>query len=167
MNNESVGAVGLSTKYSVTCTRDGKVIWVEDFHNLVVTAGLDAILDAAFKTGLTSPAWYIGLVNDASFSAYTVGDTLASHSGWLETAGYSGNRKAFTPGSISAGSVSNLGSPAVFTMNTTVTVRGAFLANAASGSSGILYGVGDLSAPRSVIAADVLSVSVTLTAASN
>lgn len=160
-----IGVMRFRTHYKVEGWRNGRRIWIEEFDNLVVTAGLNAVLDAAFKTGLAAPAWYLGLVNNASFSAYDAADTLAAHAGWLETAAYTGNRKAWTPGAIAAGSVSNSGSPASFAINATITVRGAFLCDAASGSSGTLYGAGDFSAARSLLSGDTLTVTATLTAA--
>lgn len=158
--------VGMHTQYKVECIRDGKVIWTEEFPNLVTTAGLNKVLDATFKTGLTTPAWYLGLVNNASFSIYAAADTLSSHAGWLESTDYSGNRKALTLGSISGGSVSNAASPGQFTMNATITIRGAFLCDASSGSSGTLYGEGDFSVARALLSGDVLNITATLTATS-
>ena len=51
------------TKYKAVCRdRNGKVRWRARAHNLVVTTGLNKLLDATFKTGLASPLWYIGMV---------------------------------------------------------------------------------------------------------
>lgn len=154
--------ITLFTPYHAVCWRDGHIIWEDDFHNLVTTAGLNKAMDALFKTGIASPAWYLGLVDNAGFSAYSASDTLVSHAGWAETSAYTGNRKAFVPGSISAGSVSNSSNPAPFVMNGTVTVRGSFLCDAATGSSGTLYGVGNFTGGnRSVTAGDVIVVTST------
>src|SRR3954449_11408668 len=59
--------------------------WADQFKNLMATTGLNKLLDATLKTGLTSPAWYIGLVDNASFSAFSAADTMASHAGWIES----------------------------------------------------------------------------------
>lgn len=140
------------------------VVWEDDSTNLVTTAGKNKVLDAALKGGLTTPAWYIGLVDNASWGAgYAAGDILSSHAGWIEAAQYTGNRKAWTPGTISAGSVDNVGSTAVFAMNNTVTVRGCFMCDAASGTSGTLLGEGDFSSSRALISGDTLSVTATVT----
>lgn len=141
--------------------------WKDGFNNLVTTAGLNKLLDAAFKTGLTSPTWYVGLVDNASFSAYAAGDTMSSHAGWVEGTPYSNStRPAFTPGSVSGGSVDNSASKAVFNINATLTVRGAFLADNSTkgGSTGTLYGEGDFGAARSVLSGDTLNVQITLSA---
>lgn len=156
-------AVSAITLYEIECRdANGNLKWREEFHNLVVTAGLNKLLDAAFKTGLASPAWYVGLKGAGTIAA---GDTMASHAGWSEITDYSeSNRQALTLGSISGGSVDNSASKAVFTINGTATVAGAFSVdnNTKSGTSGTLYGVGDFSTSRSVISGDTLSVQITL-----
>lgn len=152
------------TTYHVECWRDGKLIWEEKFPNLVTTAGKNKLLDATFKTGLTTPAWYVGLVDNASYSAYAAADTMSSHAGWIEGVPYSDStRRTFTPGTIASGSVDNSASKAVFTINATLTIRGAFLVDNStkSGTSGTLYGVGDFATTRSVISGDTLNVTVT------
>jgi hypothetical protein len=138
-------------------------VWEDESDNLVTTAGKNKTLDAAFKTGLTTPAWYVGLVNDASWSAYAAGDILSSHGGWLETTLYSGTRKAWTAGTIASGSVDNSASNAVFAINNTVTVRGCFLCDATSGTTGTLLGEGDFASSRALVNGDTLSVTITLT----
>jgi hypothetical protein len=141
--------------------------WADGFDNIVVTAGLNKLLDATIKTGLASPTWFVGLVDNASFSAYAAGDTMASHAGWIEGVPYSNaTRQAFTPGSIAAGSVDNSASKAVFNINATLTVRGAFLVdnNTKSGTTGTLYGEGDFAAARAVLSGDTLNVQITLSA---
>lgn len=165
----SLGA-RLSHRYQVECRdRDGRLKWVEDVHNLVTTEGLNKYLDATLKTGLASPAWYVGLVK-AKTTGYAAGDTLASHAGWTEaavTTDYTGNRQAFTPGTISAGSVDNSASKASFAILQTLTIAGAFLCSAASGTSGTLLGVADFSQSRSVVNGDTLSVTVTASIAAS
>lgn len=143
-----------------------EVLWTEEFPNLVTTAGLNKLLDATLKTGLASPTWFVGLVDNASFSAYAAGDTMGSHAGWIEGVPYSNaTRPAFTPGAIAAGSVDNSASKAVFNVNATLTVRGAFLADNStkSGTTGTLYGEGDFASARSVVSGDTLNVTITAT----
>lgn len=173
-----LAAVKSSTLYQVQCwdhwhrSKTGKLLrrrkipvlrWEDEFWNIVVTAGLNKLLDATFKTGLTSPAWYVGLKGTGSMLA---ADTMASHSGWAEIVPYSDStRPAFTPGSISAGAVDNSASKATFNINTSSTVYGCFLADNStkSGTTGTLYGGGDFGSSRSVINGDTLNITVTLT----
>jgi hypothetical protein len=155
-----------STRYVLTCHRQGALVWTEAFDNMVVTAGKNKLLDACFVTGLASPAWYVGLVDNASFVTYALTDTMASHAGWNEGVPYSNAaRVALTPGSIASGSVDNSASPAVFTISASLTVRGAFLTDTAtkSGTLGTLYGAGDFTIARSVLGGDILTAILALT----
>jgi hypothetical protein len=155
-----------STQYEVECWRDGKLLWVEKFHNLVTTVGKNGILDITFKNGGAANAWYVGLVDNASFSAYAVGDTMGSHAGWVESQAYGeATRVAYVPAVASAGTMTNTASKAEFTMNATKTIRGAFLVNQSTkgGTTGTLYGIGDFAVSRSVISGDILFVRITLT----
>ena len=94
-------------------------------------------------------------------------DTLSSHSPWTESSAYSGNRPAFTPGSISGGSVDNSASQASYTINANNTwIGGLFLASVNTGTSGILYGMAPFSSPgfKKLDSGDTLNVTATLTA---
>jgi hypothetical protein len=174
---ESVGVLS-SSVYVIECienwhrTKAGKILrrrktpivkWREQFNNIVVTTGLNILLDSTIKTGVTSPTWFVGLKGTGTMVA---GDTMASHSGWAEITPYSDStRPAYTPGTISAGAVDNSAAKAVFNINGTSTVYGCFLANNSTkgGTTGTLYGGGDFGSPRAVINGDTLNVTVTLT----
>ena len=155
--------IGLANFWKVTCLdKDGNIKWEENNKNIIVTAGLNHILDVQFHATTQVTAWYIGLKGAGTPVA---ADTMASHGSWAELAGYSGNRKEWTEGAASAGSMTN-SSSVDFTINATATVAGAFLNTAATGTSGTLYGVVDFSSSRAVISGDTLQVTVTVTAAS-
>ena len=155
-------AVKISQKYRVEChDRDGKLKWVEEFDNLVVTAGRNKYLDATLKTGLASPAWYVGLKDTGTPDP---ADTMGSHASWATITPYSNaTDPAWTPGTISAGSVDNSASKAVFNINATDDVYGAFMKdnNTKGGATGTLLGAGDFGAARSVQSGDTLNVTVT------
>jgi hypothetical protein len=155
--------VGLANFWKVTCLdKDGNIKWEEDNKNIIVTAGLNHILDTQFHASTQVTTWYIGLKGAGTPIA---ADTMASHSSWAELTGYSGNRKEWTEGASSAGSMTN-SSSVDFTINATATIAGAFLNTASTGTSGTLYGVVDFSSSRAVISGDTLQVTVTVTAAS-
>ena len=155
--------IGLANFWKVTCLdKDGNIKWEEDNKNIIVTAGLNHILDVQFHATTQVTAWYIGLKGAGTPVA---ADTMASHGSWAELTGYAGNRKEWTEGAASAGSMTN-SSSVDFTINATATVAGAFLNTAATGTSGTLYGVVDFSSSRAVIDGDTLQVTVTVTAAS-
>ena len=160
-------AAGASTLYHAQCIKpDGSIRWEVTVPNIVVTAGLNKLLSETFKGSSYTATWYVGLVNNASFSAYAAADTMGSHGGWLEGTPYSNsNRPTLTLGTVSGGSVDNSGAVAAFTINATLTVRGAFIVdnNTKGGTTGTLYGAADFGAARSVISGDTLNVTATLT----
>lgn len=146
--------------------KQGRLKWVEEVKNLVTTEGLNHALDVVFKSGAQLTSWFVGLIDNSGFSAIAAADTLASHAGWTEATGYTGNRQALTLGTISAGSVDNSASKAAFPITGTATINGGFVASVATGTSGILYGAASFSSPRAVENGDTLNVTATLTAAS-
>ena len=155
--------IGLANFWKVTCLdADGNVKWEENKKNIIVTAGLNHILDTQFHASTQVTTWYIGLKGAGTPIA---ADTMSSHSSWSELSGYSGDRKAWTEGAASSGSMTN-SSSVDFTINASATIAGAFLNTAATGTSGTLYGVVDFSSSRAVISGDTLQVTVTVTAAS-
>ncbi len=137
--------------------------WIDEIQNLVVTAGRDKLLDATFKTGLASPAWYVGLKDTGTVDPT---DIMSSHAGWATITPYSNaTDPAFTPGTISAGAVNNSASKAVFNINASDDVYGAFLKddNTKGGTSGTLYGAGNFTGgTRSVQDGDTLNVQINL-----
>lgn len=147
--------------------KDGNLKWTDGFENLVTTVGKNDYLDKTIKGSSYTASWYVGLKNTGT---EVVGDTMASHGSWTENVTYSNaNRPGYTAGTVSGGSVDNSASKAVFNINGTTTIYGAFMvgnhANAAnkSGTDGTLLCVGDFSASRAVVNGDTLNVQVTLT----
>lgn len=156
----------LSTLYQVECLDStGKIKWVEEFHNLVVDAGLNDSLDKHLKGSSYTAAWYVGLTDGTP--TFAAGDTMGSHAGWVEITAYADNRKALTLGSVASKSVDNSASKASFAINNSATVGGAFINTAATGTAGILYGGGAFTADRTVASGDTINVTVTLTAAAS
>lgn len=158
----------LSTHYRVECMRNGRVIWVEEFNNLVVDEGLNDSLDKHLKGSSYTAAWYVGVTTAAN--TFAAADTMASHAGWTESSAYDeATRPALTLGTVSGKSVSNSASKAVFTISGTVTLQGAFVTsnNTKGGTTGILYGGGAFSQARSLVDNDVLNVQITATAAAS
>ncbi len=144
--------------YDFVC-RDaaGNEKWRETIHNLVTTAGKTDIVDKYLKGSAYTAAWYCGLKGTGSAA---VGDTLASHAGWAEVTPYAGNRPTVTWGTSAAGS--NTSSAVSISINATAIVAGAFTSTVNTGTSGVLYSVGDFSASRSVLSGDTLNVTLTL-----
>lgn len=146
--------------------RGGKLIYVDHFKNLMMDVGLNDMLDSYW--GNASHLIYVGLT-DATPTSPAAGDTMASHSGWVEDQNYSeGVRQTLSVGTAASKSIDNSAAPATFSMNATTTIGGAFLtdSNVKGGTTGILIAAGDFSGGnRAVINTDVIEVTVTLTAA--
>lgn len=161
-NAEGVGAGGV---YTVVChDANGNLKWSDSFHNLVVNQGLQDMNSKYFSGSGYTAAWYLGLVTGpGSGNTYAAGDTLASHAGWTENTNYAGNRKAATFGTATTADpsvINNSGSPAVFTMNANAqTIAGAFLCSVSSGTSGVLFSVGNFVGGNKIVdSGDTLTV---------
>ncbi len=152
----------INQHFKVECfDPQGNLKWVEEFDNLVVNVGLDEYLQRIYKSSGFTASDFVGIKATGSIVA---GDTMASHAGWSELTIYSNaNRPGFTPGAVSAQSVDNSASKAVFNINASGTVTGAFIAdnNTKGGSTGILLGGGEFAASRSVGNGDTLNVTMT------
>lgn len=149
--------------YGMRCLAPGGALkWAASFRNLVTNDGKDNLLDIMFDAATQVTTWYLGLVSGAS-PTFAAADTLASHGGWTEFTGYSGNRQAIGFGEPAAQSLVS-SSDVSFSITGSGTVGGAFVCSAATGTSGILYSEGDLDADRTVANGDTLNVEVTLSA---
>ena len=110
-------------------------------------------------------AWFAGDQRGRERIDAAAADTMSSHAGWTEVTDYDeASRQTLSLGSVSAGSVNNSASKAVFTISATVTVGGAFVVSNStkSGTTGTLLGIGAFSGGnRSVVDNDVINVTVT------
>lgn len=153
--------------FTITCyDKDGNLKWEAKSHNLVVNVGLQDMNAKYFAGSSYTAAWYIGLYGAASSNDPAAGDTMASHAGWTEVTAYSqSTRPACSFGTATTADpsvIDNSASPAVFSINGTTTVGGAFLTSdsSKSGTSGTLFSAADFQAPgdRSVVNGDTLNV---------
>jgi hypothetical protein len=167
--NEQIQITG---HYDVKCLdADGNIKWEDTIKNLVVTVGKNNLLDVYLGASTQTTTWYMGLVDNASFTAYAAGDTLASHSGWLENLNYtySGsatNRATVAWGAASAGS--KVSTATTFNITASVTILGAIMCatqarnTTSNGGAGVLYSAGSFTGgSRAVISGDQLLVTYT------
>lgn len=156
--------------YDIVCRdKDGNVKWTASNHNRVVNVGLKDMNDKYFAGSAYTAAWYLGVYGAAASNNPAAADTASSHAGWTEVTTYSNaTRPACTFGAASAASpsvISNSGSPAVFNINGSATIGGAFLIsnNTKGGTTGTLFSAGDFSAPgdRTVANGDTLTLTYT------
>jgi len=163
--------VGAGGVFTFQCfDAQGNLKWEESTHNLVVNVGLKDMNDKYFSGSGYTAAWYLGLVTGpGAGNTYAAADTMASHAGWTEDTGYSqSTRPACSFGAATTADpsvITNSSSVAVFSINATTTVAGAFLTsdNTKSGTSGVLFSVSNFTSPgdRSVVSGDTLNVTYT------
>jgi hypothetical protein len=159
-NGVKVGGV-----FHVVCIGpDGKIKWEDEAKNLVTNVGLQHLLDVLLGGGTPVSPWRVGLTSGTPTVA--AADTLATHGGWTEVTNYTeGSRQEYVE--VRSGqTMSNRASPANFSINGTVTIGGAFLASAASGTSGtLLCAAAFTGGNKSAGNGDTLQVTYTFTAA--
>jgi hypothetical protein len=151
-------------RYQVEHIRDGKIIGVHEFPNGIVTVGKNALLDSFFRNTAPPAAWYTGLVDNASFSAFAAADTMSSHAGWIEATIYTeATRVQWSPGAASAGSITN-GTVMTFNINATGTIKGIFVVsnNTKGGTTGTLWSTAAFGSTVAVNNTDQLKITYTL-----
>jgi hypothetical protein len=153
--------------FTVQCRdKDGNLKWEAQSPNLVVNVGLKDMNDKYFTGSGYTATWFIGLYGAAASNNPAAGDTAASHAGWTEVTAYS---QAARPAAVFAAAttadpsvISNTASPAVYSINGTTTVGGAFLISNSTkgGTTGTLFSAADFQSPgdRSVANGDTLNV---------
>lgn len=174
---ENVQATGV---FGIKCIGpDGQVKWSDSFNNVVTTVGKNLLLNVGLGATAKSTTWYMGLIVSNGYSTIVAGDTMSSHTGWIEsgaqgtgtgprynTAGSTTTRPAITFASASGGAVST-SNGVIFNMTAGGTVKGAFIVdqNTKAGTSGTLYSAGLFNVGDKVVTnGDVLSVTYTASA---
>ena len=143
--------------------RSGLYLPEYDFDSLnsVVTVGKNDLLDVAFGAATQKTMWYFGLINNTPTPTLLVADTLASHTGWSEWTGYTGNRKEWVDAAAASGA-KGTSSLASFTINTSGTLYGAFLCSVDTGTSGILWAHTQFPDPVPVTNGDIVKLNYTI-----
>jgi hypothetical protein len=158
-------------RYEVECIgADGKLKWSDTIDNVVATVGKNLALDSFLAgSAYTVVGPYMGLISSTSYTAVAAGDTMASHSGWLEAGGanaptYTGNRKTAAWSAATAGGKA-LSAALAFAITSTGTVKGAFLCygsgalNTKDNTAGVLWSAGTFSTgDKAVVNGDTLNV---------
>jgi len=161
---ENMSAKG---RFIVECfDKDGNLKWREDNENLVVNVGLQDMNTKYFSGSAYTAAWYIGLYGAGASNSPAAGNTMASHAGWTENTSYSNATRPQavfgTATTANPSVISNSASVAVFNIDGTTTVGGAFLVNNSTkgGSTGTLFSASDFQSPgdRAVVNGDTLNV---------
>lgn len=130
-------------RFKVEHLRNGKVIGVHEFPNGITNEGKNFLLDVMFHGTSALGTWYLGLIDNAGYTALAAGDTYdninQAGNGWDEFTNYTddGNadstttRPTWDEGAASGQSITN-SSPAIFDITGSGTVKGVFLVAGAS-----------------------------------
>ena len=141
----------------------GNLKWVDTIHNLVVNEGLNDSLDKYFRGSSFTASHYCGLTTGTPI--FNATDVLSSHIGWTEITEYNELvRQIVSWGTVSDQSIDNNTNRAVYSINATITIGGAFICtnSVKGGTSGILYGGGVFVGGDKILNnGDILSVKVT------
>ena len=168
---EDAKATGL---FEIKChDKDGNLKWEAQSKNLVVNAGLAYMAGTALTSVTQITSFFLGLYGAGASNTPAAGDTMDSHAGWTEDTTYSNATRVaatfVTATTANPSVVTNSASPAVFNINGTTTVGGAFLTseNTKGGTTGTLFSAADFGSPgdRSVVNSDTLSVTYTFSLA--
>lgn len=157
----------LGGKFIVEHIRNGQSIGKYEFKNGIVDEGMDKLLDVHFHGVAAIGTWYLGLIDNAGFSALAAGDTAAQingTNGWDEMSEYDeATRPVWTEGAASGRSITNAAT-VDFTINATKTVKGIFVVstNTIDGTTGVLWATAAFGSTVAVADNDVLKVTYTV-----
>lgn len=159
----------LNGRYEVECIGpDGELKWRDTIENIVTTVGGNLALDTILAGSAFTATVVMGLKGTGTA---VIGDTQASHAGWLEVGlanapTYSGSRK--TPSWSAASAKSKATSAAVsFSITGSGTVAGCFLningSATIDNTTGTLFSAGDFTGGSKTVAnLDTLNVTYSL-----
>ena len=165
--NELRSAFAPKGRFKVEHIRDGKVIGEFDFNNGIVDVGLNHILETEFHSGTQITTWYIGLIDNDSYSTLANADVMSSHAGWIENSDYTAaNRPAWGAGTAATRQVTNA-STVDFAINATKTIKGLFIvggtgASTKGGTTGTLWSTGLFGTAVACNSGDTLKVTYTI-----
>lgn len=126
-----------------------ELMWHEPIVNVVTDQGVRKILDEAFAGSGYTAAWYMGLVDNAGWTAYAAADTAAQingTNGWDEFVNYSQATRPSMSWAAASSRSKATSAASVFSINGAGgVVRGLFVvsANTKGGTTGQLYSAGD------------------------
>jgi len=136
------------------------------FDNGVTNIGKDSQLDVIFNSGTQITSWYLGLVDNAGFTAFANSDTMASHGGWTEFTTYTeATRPQWSPDAAASQQITN-STPTNFNITGSGTLQGIFVTsdNTKSGTTGTLWATASFAGTIPVANGDLLKITYTVTA---
>ena len=124
--------------FTVEHWRNGRLIGEYEFPNGITDEGKDQLLNTQFDAATQITTWYLGLIDNASFTALAAADTYdeidQAGNGWDEFSDYTdpGNgdsattRPVWNPDAAASQTITN-GTVVVFDITATGTIKGLFL----------------------------------------
>lgn len=165
--------------YCIKHYRANRLLSKQVKKNVITLEGKSYILDVVFDLATAPTHWYLGLIDNAGYSATANTDTAAkitnttpnppTTNGWAELSEYTSATRPECvfgdPTAVAPINISNSAAETEFTINDTKTVQGAFLINDSTkdGTTGKLWSAISFSSPVSVLTNDVIKVLYTLT----
>jgi len=135
-----------------------------ELPNGIVDVGIHHLLDSGFRATAQITAWYIGLIDNAGFTALANGDTMSSHTGWAESTAYSNaNRVQWSPIAAATRLITNT-TTSDFNINAAATLKGIFITsnNTKGGTTGTLWSTAAFGSNVTVANGDTLKITYTL-----
>lgn len=134
-----------------------------DFKNGITDVGIHYNLETSFRGGSAISTWYASLIDNAGYTGVAAGDTMGSHSGWVEiTTEYDeAARQTLTFGAAASRAIT---ASVSFTMNDTKTIRGIFVTSVSTkgGTTGTLWSTALFASAPGLISGNVLTANYTL-----
>lgn len=133
-------------RFTVEHFRNGELLNTHNFPNGIVNEGKDAIFNIMFDADTQITTWYMGLIDNAGYTAIADTDTYDNidqvGNGWAEfqtytdagNAGSALTRPVWNPDAASGQSISN-GTQITFDITGTATVKGLFISGGGAGNA--------------------------------
>jgi len=144
--------------------KSGELIGAYEMPNGIVDVGLNHILDTEFHAAAQVATWYIGLVDNAGWTAWAAADTMAAHAGWAESVAYTeANRPEWTEGAAAARAITNAVT-VDFSINAIGNMKGIFIVsdNTKGGAIGILWSTAAFTSVVAVSGGDTFKITYTV-----
>jgi hypothetical protein len=158
--------------YEVKCfASDGRLRWRAFAPNAITNEGLNHILSIVLGAGTQITTWYLGLIDNSGFTAFSASDTMASHGGWTEVTNYTqANRVTWSPAAAASQSITNTSTSNFSGFAATKTIKGLFLTsnNTKGGTTGTLFSEAAFSGGNQTVnSGDTLQCTYTVNAATS
>ena len=171
---ETVSRFGVGGVFRAECYDvDGWFVWQDYLKNGVTDSGIASVLNVYFEAATQITTWYIGLIDNAGFTALASGDTITSHTGWSEVSGSNVSnttRPAWSPGAPSGGAIVNATTTNYNMINSAaLTLKGMFLVSDSTkgGTTGLLFSTATFTGgTQAVNNGDTVKITYTMSATS-